>query len=453
MRASGETSRLCSRRQINHRPDSSRLEHEARHKADCNPTPARPTNTSHPCRDTKSAPPTSLPTYLTAPLAFSANQEASLALWSLLTDPSTWLPQDHQRPPPRLRTDQPLRITDDAPPHRTASGYPWGAKPPPRLGRLASIGRSLASSPRSQVRVVSRTTVPVSGRNHPPASLRPWQTANRFTLHGTGTPGFQMSLSRSPSPLPAGGWSSPGLDINTSGRSSPSTAFPGSNGNQVVWESARIKNMGNGGYPSFATQNQGFFTRHMRRISNSLPQFNTSTHYAEKEKLQKGKWAPAQSVPLYGRIRNLLARMGRKSKLRILLVLLLLLATFIFYQSRTSRSRPLELLHILTLHSFDIPLAQEGMARWRRKVCHHTGRQRRWWCHGMERRPRVGDRARQHAQQKEVRREVGLRAGSRRHEHQEALRPRVARELGKSGLCQECVHEISQGRVVSATSA
>ncbi|KAG6363138.1 hypothetical protein INS49_008233 [Diaporthe citri] len=142
-----------------------------------------------------------------------------------------------------------------------------------------------------------------------------------------------MSLSRSPSPLPAGGWSSPGLDINTSGRSSPSTAFPGSNGNQVVWESARIKNMGNGGYPSFATQNQGFFTRHMRRISNSLPQFNTSTHYAEKEKLQRGKWAPAQSVPLYGRIRNILGRMGRKSKLRVLFVLLLLLAIFIFYQS------------------------------------------------------------------------------------------------------------------------
>lgn len=207
-----------------------------------------------------------------------------------------------------------------------------------------------------------------------------------------------MSLSRSPSPLPAGGWSSPGLDTNASGRSSPSTAFPGSNGNQVVWESARIKNMGNGGYPSFATQNQGFFTRHMRRISNSLPQFNTSTHYAEKEKLQRGKWAPAQSVPLYGRIRNILARMGRKSKLRVLFVLLLLLAILIFYQSRTCPSSAWALLCILTHTSFNIPLAPDGMARWRRKVCHNPGRQCRWGCHGMERRARVGDRARQHAQ-------------------------------------------------------
>lgn len=240
-----------------------------------------------------------------------------------------------------------------------------------------------------------------------------------------------MSLSRSPSPLPAGGWSSPGLDINTSGRSSPSTAFPGSNGNQVVWESARIKNMGNGGYPSFATQNQGFFTRHMRRISNSLPQFNTSTHYAEKEKLQRGKWAPAHSVPLLGRIRNLLARMGRKAKVRLLGVFLLLLAVFTFYQSRTSPRNPWALPYMLTHTSFDIPLAPDCMARWRRKICHNTGRQRRWGCHGMERRPRMGHRARQHAQQEEVRRKMGLRAGSRRHEHQEALRSRVARELGE----------------------
>lgn len=154
-----------------HRPDSTRLGHEARHKADCNPTPARPIprilavtpprrHLQPPC------PPRS-------PLAFSANQEASLALWSLPPAPPTWLPQDRQRPPPRLRTDRAPRTTEDAHPHQVASGYPWGAKPPPRLGRLASIGRSLASSPRSQVRPVPRTTLPVSSRSRPPASLRP----------------------------------------------------------------------------------------------------------------------------------------------------------------------------------------------------------------------------------------------------------------------------------------
>lgn len=145
-----------------------------------------------------------------------------------------------------------------------------------------------------------------------------------------------MSLSRSPSPGPGGGWSSPGLNINTSGRSSPATAFPGPNGNQVVWESARMKNMGKSGYPSFATQNQGFFTRHLRRISSSLPRFNSNIHYAEKEKIQKGQWSPAHphSGSLYGRMRNMLARIGRKARLRIFFGLLLFLAIFIFYHSR-----------------------------------------------------------------------------------------------------------------------
>ncbi|KAJ4397211.1 alpha-1,6-mannosyltransferase [Gnomoniopsis smithogilvyi] len=91
--------------------------------------------------------------------------------------------------------------------------------------------------------------------------------------------------------------------------------------------------MGERSYPAFETQNQGFFQRHMRRISNNLPRFNTSTHYAEKEKLQQGRWAAAQSIPLYGRARNMAGRIGRKSKLRTLFVFLLLFAVWIFFHS------------------------------------------------------------------------------------------------------------------------
>lgn len=156
----------------------------------------------------------------------------------------------------------------------------------------------------------------------------------------TGTPGFPMTISRSPSPAPGGGWSSPGLNINNSGRSSPATAFPGiTHGQQDLWESSRSKNMGNRGYPAFETQNQGFFQRHMRRISNNLPRFNTNTHYAEKEKLQRGQWQPAAPGSLLGRFRNMAGRMGRKSKMRIFLVFLLLFAIWLFYHSRTSRGQ------------------------------------------------------------------------------------------------------------------
>ncbi|KAI0135408.1 glycosyltransferase family 34 protein [Daldinia grandis] len=139
-----------------------------------------------------------------------------------------------------------------------------------------------------------------------------------------------MSLSRSPSPVPGGGWSSPGLNINTSGRSSPAKAsFSGPNGGGVTWESARLKTQGVASYPSFSTHNQGFFTRHMRRISSSLPSFNTATdeRYAEKEKLGRGRW----KVPLLGKIRAATTRISRKWKIRTAIVLLLLACYILFY--------------------------------------------------------------------------------------------------------------------------
>ncbi|KAK3945305.1 alpha-1,2-galactosyltransferase [Diplogelasinospora grovesii] len=142
-----------------------------------------------------------------------------------------------------------------------------------------------------------------------------------------------MSLSRSPSPVPGGGWASPGLNISSSGRSSPTRGYSGSNGTPVLWESARLKNMGSsGGYPSFSTQNQGFFTRHMRRISSSLPQFKSNAHCAEKEKLGRSRWS-APKVPLLGRLRGIMARMGRKMKIRLLICCLLLFSILIFYNT------------------------------------------------------------------------------------------------------------------------
>ena len=107
-----------------------------------------------------------------------------------------------------------------------------------------------------------------------------------------------------------------------------------------MWESARIKNSGASGYPSFSTQNQGFFTRHMRRISSSLPRFNANAHYAEKEKLGRGRWA-AQDAPLLGRLKGIVGRMGRKLKLRLLIGFLFLLSIIIFYNTRRS---PISLL-------------------------------------------------------------------------------------------------------------
>lgn len=112
--------------------------------------------------------------------------------------------------------------------------------------------------------------------------------------------------------------------------------FMGSSGTPAMWESSRLKRGGAGagtGYPSFSTKSQGFFGRHMRRLSSSLPRFNTNPYYAEKEKLNRGRW-PLQSVPLLGRIRSILARMSRRTKMRLLILFLILLSIYIFYNSR-----------------------------------------------------------------------------------------------------------------------
>jgi mannan polymerase II complex MNN10 subunit len=100
-----------------------------------------------------------------------------------------------------------------------------------------------------------------------------------------------------------------------------------------MWESSRQKKSGGTGYPSFSTRNQSFFGRHMRRLSSSLPRFSTSPHYAEKEKLGRGRWS-VHNVPLLGRIRGIMARMGRKMKMRLLIFFLILLSIYIFYHSR-----------------------------------------------------------------------------------------------------------------------
>lgn len=110
-------------------------------------------------------------------------------------------------------------------------------------------------------------------------------------IYHAGTPNPSMSLSRSPSPNEDGGWSSPGLTVqyaDTSGRSSPATALRETNGN--AWVGARKKATAANGYPAFATQNNGFFKKHIRSISSSLPSFKVTHDDDKMEKIQKSKY-------------------------------------------------------------------------------------------------------------------------------------------------------------------
>lgn len=156
-----------------------------------------------------------------------------------------------------------------------------------------------------------------------------------------GTPSTPMSLSRSPSPRPGGGWASPGLTnpyANVSGRSSPTKTYRGANGDaNVTWESAKAKTEGVNGYPSFSTQNNGFFNRHYRRISQSLPRFNLGPDksFAEKEKLGRGRWMPRDGGRI-GRVRSLVRRTSRKAKVCFIIVAAFVLAVIVFHTTRKS---------------------------------------------------------------------------------------------------------------------
>ena len=154
-----------------------------------------------------------------------------------------------------------------------------------------------------------------------------------------------MSLSRSPSPRADGGWASPGLssDFGSAGGTfSPRKAYldlsvnGGASGSgTVTWANARAKTDEVNGYPSFSTRKTGFLSRHARRISSSLPQFNLGSKkdYSEREKLGRGR-----SYPYGGswsdRMRTFLGSMGRRMRMRSLLVVVLLLSVILFYVTR-----------------------------------------------------------------------------------------------------------------------
>lgn len=160
-----------------------------------------------------------------------------------------------------------------------------------------------------------------------------------------GTPSADMSLSRSPSPNRGGGWSSPGLTTpydEVDGRSTPRKAyaaeFPfnangGTSGNSVTWASAKARSQEVNGYPSFSTRNNGFFSRHARKLSRSLPSFNLGgSRYAEKEKLGRGRHSDSK-------LRRLATHLGRmlwRMRLRLLIVATFILSIVLFYVTRKS---------------------------------------------------------------------------------------------------------------------
>ena len=159
-----------------------------------------------------------------------------------------------------------------------------------------------------------------------------------------GTPHGSMSLSRSPSPGRGGGWSSPGLTSpydNLSGSASPRKVFGdtqmngSASGENVTWAKAKARSEEVKGYPSFSTRNNGFFSRHARKLSTSLPTFRMTGRrdFSDKERLGRGRWSQ-MGRSRTGRLLTYLGRVIWRLRLRLGILLTIVLAVILFYVTR-----------------------------------------------------------------------------------------------------------------------
>lgn len=176
-----------------------------------------------------------------------------------------------------------------------------------------------------------------------------------------------MSLDRSPSPSPRGGWSSPGLTTpfsssdtmtshSRSHTSSPAGArkhygdlHSGANGNGgLSWATAKAKSARVNGYvPSFDSHEggsggQGFFAKHARRLSEALPMWShggQEDRFAEKEKLGRGRssgragWFGGSGGGWKDLPRRIARMVGRRRRY-VGLALIAILAVLVWFQKR-----------------------------------------------------------------------------------------------------------------------
>lgn len=208
-----------------------------------------------------------------------------------------------------------------------------------------------------------------------------------------------MSLSRSPSPRRDGGWSSPGLTTpydESNGRSrSPRKAYGDINGGAqgVTWASAKANSARVNGYPSYQSQNKGFFSRHMRNLSESLPYFahgGQEDRHAEKERSSRGRNSGGSWADVPRRIAFLLSRRRKYAAMLVLAIFAILL----WFSKRKNGFLIVTVFYeqLLTTTRSTHRLVQAIVFRRRRiEICNNIGRKPGWWCHGVERSTRMGD--------------------------------------------------------------
>jgi mannan polymerase II complex MNN10 subunit len=170
-------------------------------------------------------------------------------------------------------------------------------------------------------------------------SGRPAQAYPQPIAATRGSPArIPMSLSRSPSPQPGGGWSTPGLTDDSRHGTSRRRDCGDLNGfasNDIALAAAKAKSNQVRNTPSFKTRNEGFFSRQRRKISATLPRFNAfnPTHKDwNAEKVGRGPWRQVGGGQ-WSRLKTLAGNLLRKFKLLIVVLVLIALTTILWSKS------------------------------------------------------------------------------------------------------------------------
>jgi mannan polymerase II complex MNN10 subunit len=147
-----------------------------------------------------------------------------------------------------------------------------------------------------------------------------------------------MSLSRSPSPHPNGGWYSKGLTDDSPPRKINGSAFTS---NDDQWAAARARSQKVRGIPHIQTKNEGFFQRSKRKISSTLPTFNkygpkTPYDWREAEKLGRGRWYPRGGNALSS-LRTFVGNVLRRFKFLFIILAIIVITTVTIAKSGEHR--------------------------------------------------------------------------------------------------------------------
>ncbi|KIW20453.1 hypothetical protein PV08_01028 [Exophiala spinifera] len=152
-----------------------------------------------------------------------------------------------------------------------------------------------------------------------------------------------MSSTRTPSPLRTGRWSAHGSadqasTLNGLGLGLDLSAQTnGYSGNDDQWAAAKAKSAQVRGFPTIQTKNEGFFQRSRRKLTSTLPVFNSpypplSANWKDPEKLGRSRWSPGRES-VFSMVKTLLGNLLRKCKFLVIILALVTISTLIMSQT------------------------------------------------------------------------------------------------------------------------